>query len=625
MDVFGLGIRIKEEGAATVSASIKRLGGELARTALSVGAVVATLNKFVKETMDAQAEQAALVSVLQSTNAVSGQTIDTLNEHAEALQKVTAFSGGAIAETQALLLTFTNIRGTFREATEAALDLAQRFTMDVKSAAMMVGKALNDPVSGLTALNKAGVQFSPVQKQMIEQFIQQNDVMGAQKIILAELNTQVGGAAEAYRKTLGGALQGVKNAFDDLFEISAQDAQGLVNALNALAEWLPKFRDDLNVTAAYWDYRFSQMGKMVLALTMHLDMARFVFLKFMDTVHREGPKEIPALTQARKQIQDSLREFQAYDKKIEDALANLGRAYSAQGMAKAPTPLATPMEATGGGGKTDNVDKERLQRLQEGAMAAAARRQAIDAELKTVEEAFSKLDIYSGRFARGLSGGELWWQNIPQSILNALPVIVDATKKLAEDIAVQVPPLDTALLRAMRIDILKETLADGIRNAIESGIMAGMEMAIASGRIGDAFRAMGQAIVRSMASAMVRVAMEAIKLGSMLDRIREFMILHPKTAVITAIAMLALARSLGGGVGGGAMTAVGGPGGLSYGVAGAVSPAQQIIFGATSATTAAGMTPRQSMNVTIIGPNDPTAQRAIQELMTKAESRGRIG
>ncbi|MFZ9903601.1 MAG: hypothetical protein ACO3FT_08095, partial [Ilumatobacteraceae bacterium] len=120
-------------------------------------------------------------------------------------------------------------------------------------------------------------------------------------------------------------------------------------------------------------------------------------------------------------------------------------------------------------------------------------------------------------------------------------------------------------------------------------------------------------------------ALEAIKFGKLMQSIQAFMVRHPALAVASAIAMLALARSLGGSVEGGSMTAIGGPGGLSYGAAGATSPAQQIIFGATSATTAAGMTPRQSMNVTVIGPNDPSAQRAIQELMMKADSRGRIG
>jgi len=70
----------------------------------------------------------------------------------------------------------------------------------------------------------------------------------------------------------------------------------------------------------------------------------------------------------------------------------------------------------------------------------------------------------------------------------------------------------------------------------------------------------------------------------------------------------------------------GGAGGLQTAIGAPGTPMQSpIVFGSTSASTAVGMQPRQAMNFTIIGPNDPSAQRAIQELMRKAESRGRIG
>jgi len=53
-------------------------------------------------------------------------------------------------------------------------------------------------------------------------------------------------------------------------------------------------------------------------------------------------------------------------------------------------------------------------------------------------------------------------------------------------------------------------------------------------------------------------------------------------------------------------------------------PTTQLVFGSTSATTGSGMNPMTPMNVTVIGPNDPSAQRAIQELMNKANNRGRL-
>lgn len=221
------------------------------------------------------------------------------------------------------------------------------------------------------------------------------------------------------------------------------------------------------------------------------------------------------------------------------------------------------------------------------------------------------------QFGTGLEAGA----SEPRGLLKAL--VISVPKPIVE--LPEAVDIDQQLLKAIRVDEIKNTLSDGISEAVEGGLTSGLEMALSGGNIGDSFKAMGQAIVRAMASAMVRVAMEAIKLGSMLDRIREFMILHPKTAVITAVALLALARSMGGSATASSMTAIGGPGGLSYSPMGASAPSQQIVFGSTSATSAAGMTPRQAMNVTIIGPNDPSAQRAMQELMAKANSRGRIG
>lgn len=169
-------------------------------------------------------------------------------------------------------------------------------------------------------------------------------------------------------------------------------------------------------------------------------------------------------------------------------------------------------------------------------------------------------------------------------------------------------------------------LGIGIANAIQGGIISGLQAVIAAGSIGDAFTAMGQAIVSSLASSMVQVALAAIGFGVLLEKIRVFMMANPAIAVASAVALLALARSMGGSARTAPMTATGGPGGLTYSAAGAMSaPSSQIIFGSTSATTAAGMTPRSSTNVTIIGPNDPVAQRGLQELMAKANSRGRVG
>jgi tape measure domain-containing protein len=176
---------------------------------------------------------------------------------------------------------------------------------------------------------------------------------------------------------------------------------------------------------------------------------------------------------------------------------------------------------------------------------------------------------------------------------------------------------------------IQGTVADSIASGIEDGLVSGIMTAVSTGRIADAWRSMSQAIIQNMASAMVKVALTAIRFGELMKRIRDFMILNPTLAVASAIAMLAFAyanggksQSVGTGVSGGA-------GGAQYSPIASTGVGQgstnQIIFGATSATTAAGMTPRSATNVTIIGPDDPKAQRAIQELISKGNTRGTLG
>lgn len=210
-------------------------------------------------------------------------------------------------------------------------------------------------------------------------------------------------------------------------------------------------------------------------------------------------------------------------------------------------------------------------------------------------------------------------QILPPNFLDGVTAELEKTARELEKVGVDVMLPVGATVGA--------GLSEGLAQGIEGGVRSGLEAAIASGNIGDAFKAMGQSIIQSLAKAMVNVALQAINFAKMLAAVQKFMAANPLLALAAATALLIAARAAGGGAGTGNMTAMGTPSGLAFAPVGATSSAvtSPIVFGATSATTAAGMQPRQSMNVTIIGPNDPTAQRAIQELMNKANSRGSIG
>lgn len=221
--------------------SVLGLGGAFTKLAGIITGVLASalaavsLRNFIQATVEADQVQAQLAASLRSTAAVSGQTVASLNETAAALQKVTNFGDEAINAAQGLLLTFTRIRGEkFNEATTAVLNVATAMKIDLKSAAIQVGKALNDPEKGLSALSRSGITFSESQKEMVKQMVATGDIVGAQTLILKELETQFGGSAKAAREVLGGALISLRNAWGDLFELGKSATEPLRLALEGL-------------------------------------------------------------------------------------------------------------------------------------------------------------------------------------------------------------------------------------------------------------------------------------------------------------------------------------------------------------------------------------------------------
>lgn len=213
-----------------VSGSMGKLGGlgkaagALAAGGIAIaGAAVVGLGKGLwdctQEAMEAELVQAQLNAVLESTGGAAGITAEKANELASSLSGVTMFEDDTILSGENMLLTFTNIgQDVFPEATATMLDMSQAMGQDLQSSAIQLGKALNDPVSGMSALQRVGVTFTDDQKKQIETMMASGDVMGAQKVILGELSKEFGGAAEAAGGTFAGKMEILKNKMGDVKE-----------------------------------------------------------------------------------------------------------------------------------------------------------------------------------------------------------------------------------------------------------------------------------------------------------------------------------------------------------------------------------------------------------------------
>lgn len=170
---------------------------------LAVGAVA-----LVKKSVDAAEESrkvaAQTEAVIKSTGGVANVSADQVGRYADKLAALTGIDDEVVAGTENMLLTFTNVRNgvganndIFNQATKTALDMSVALGTDSKDAALQLGKALNDPIKGVTALQRVGVTFTAQQKEQIKTLVDSGRTMDAQKVILRELATEFGGSAEA--------------------------------------------------------------------------------------------------------------------------------------------------------------------------------------------------------------------------------------------------------------------------------------------------------------------------------------------------------------------------------------------------------------------------------------------
>lgn len=202
--------------ARSVDTTTSKLGdtfkkvGKAAAIGLGVGiaaagtALVAFGKSAVDEAREAQKVGAQTDAVLKSTGGVANITAKQVGDLANAISLKSGIDDEAIQSGENLLLTFTNIRNEvgkgndiFDQATQIATDMSVALGTDMKSSATLVGKALNDPIKGVTALTRVGVAFTDQQKKQIEKMVESGDQLGAQKLILGELNKEFAGSAAA--------------------------------------------------------------------------------------------------------------------------------------------------------------------------------------------------------------------------------------------------------------------------------------------------------------------------------------------------------------------------------------------------------------------------------------------
>lgn len=231
---FGNNTNSLANGIGTALKSVAVVG-----TAVAAG-IVAFGVSSVKSFQESENAIAQTNAVLKSTGGIAGVTAEEIDRLATSFQKTTTYSDEQVRSATNMLLTFTKIgKDIFPQATETVLNMSTALGQDLKSSSIQLGKALQDPILGVTALRRVGVNFSEDQQNVIKNLVETGRVAEAQKMILQELNTEFGGSASAAADTFAGSLARLTNQFDDVKEsVGKTLVEGLTPLFTRLAEFL---------------------------------------------------------------------------------------------------------------------------------------------------------------------------------------------------------------------------------------------------------------------------------------------------------------------------------------------------------------------------------------------------
>lgn len=246
MRVVGGGATVMGGGLNRAGKAAKGLG--LALKASLVGGAITALYSIgrgaglaAREYTEAAKAGAATAAVIKSTGGAARVSRAHVEGLAESISNKTGIDDETIQAGQNMLLTFKNIRNEagrgnkiFDESTRTLVDLSVAMGKDPKKSAIQLGKALNDPVKGITALTKVGVTFTDSEKARIETLVKSGKRMQAQKMILRELNSEFGGQAAAQAQP----MEKLKTSFNNIAEsIGKLAAPFVTKGIN----WVLKF------------------------------------------------------------------------------------------------------------------------------------------------------------------------------------------------------------------------------------------------------------------------------------------------------------------------------------------------------------------------------------------------
>jgi len=290
---------------------------QLAKTLVSVYALKKgydLINQSIKNYREEFKLTAQTNAIIRATGQAAGFTTEKIVKMADELQDLTGISDTVIMTAQNMMLTFRQVQGeVFERSIGLLADMSTLFG-SVQAAAIQVGKALNDPITGLTALRRVGITFTETQQNMIKRFQETNQIAKAQNIILDELENQFGGTAKAMALNsdkLKASVVDVSKMIGGFFEPIVQAAAGDLLVLTKKILALNDAMDDNSDTVKNLSSYYKEFDRS--------ESIRAIELQFSDMLFSLGKTE--------EEINTILRGSDEDRKKLDDARISYWESY----------------------------------------------------------------------------------------------------------------------------------------------------------------------------------------------------------------------------------------------------------------------------------------------------------
>ncbi len=212
--------------------------------AATIGATTVAMVAMEKAAANAGRRLKSVQAIIVATGGAAGKTATEVRQISRAIAEDFGTSTSEIETVSARILSFKRISGdTFERVLRLSQDLSNLGFGPLESVATDLAKAIANPADEMISLEERGLFLTKTTQDLIKSLVEENDILGAQEIILNKLSGQVQGVSASMSTGLTASVNRLTDRWTRLNEaVGSTQNFGLANwAINKLSTTLNGF------------------------------------------------------------------------------------------------------------------------------------------------------------------------------------------------------------------------------------------------------------------------------------------------------------------------------------------------------------------------------------------------